>query len=404
MKRGYLSEYFEGVAVKRLSAVEADVGRSNQHEFNGVESLKRILGQPTGKTRFSAKFLYLTDSDSEPIVAEASITWYDARESHLTRSECRLYFPTTPVSQCTAEGDLLVIGRRPDNTLLVIIAESGSTIERQIQWLFGFSELTQPGFSVKDEAESDRIKIEFASRFILDQIGIEIEERDEAYLDIMLKRFGGKFPPTRDFSIFARETIKAVSCRECPDAALMAWMEREEILFRTLERHLVAERLKKGFGVDVDDFIAFSLSVHNRRKSRAGSALENHVENALLELGIKYSRGLITENKSRPDFIFPGITQYRDDGFPASHLTMLGLKASCKDRWRQVLAEADRIERKHLLTLEPGISQNQTNEMAARGLQLVLPGDLHKTYTAAQQTALMDFRSFVALVKQRQGQ
>ncbi|MEZ7688666.1 hypothetical protein [Neisseria sp. 20925_1_37] len=30
MKRGYLSDYFEGVAVKRLSAVEADVIRSNQ--------------------------------------------------------------------------------------------------------------------------------------------------------------------------------------------------------------------------------------------------------------------------------------------------------------------------------------------------------------------------------------
>ena len=45
---------------------------------------------------------------------------------------------------------------------------------------------------------------------------------------------------------------------------------------------MVAERLKQGFvsedGVDVDDFIRFSLSVQNRRKSRAGHAFENHVE------------------------------------------------------------------------------------------------------------------------------
>ncbi len=60
MKQGYLSQYFEGVALKRLSAVEADVIRSNQHEFNGVESLRSILGEPSGKVRFAARFLYLS--------------------------------------------------------------------------------------------------------------------------------------------------------------------------------------------------------------------------------------------------------------------------------------------------------------------------------------------------------
>lgn len=43
MRRGYLSEYFEKIAAKTLSAVEADAGRSNQHEFNGVATLKQIL-------------------------------------------------------------------------------------------------------------------------------------------------------------------------------------------------------------------------------------------------------------------------------------------------------------------------------------------------------------------------
>ena len=42
---------------------------------------------------------------------------------------------------------------------------------------------------------------------------------------------------------------------------------------------------------------------------------------------------------------------------------MLAAKTSCKDRWRQVLAEADRIRTKHLLTLEPAISKIQTAEM-----------------------------------------
>jgi hypothetical protein len=67
-----------------------------------------------------------------------------------------------------------------------------------------------------------------------------------------------------------------------------------------------------------------------------------------------------------------------------------------------VLAEADRIERKHLLTLESAISENQTNEMRAKLLQLVLPRQLHATYTEEQQRWLIDTNAFVALVRERQ--
>lgn len=73
-----------------------------------------------------------------------------------------------------------------------------------------------------------------------------------------------------------------------------------------------------------------------------------------------------------------------------------------KDRWRQVLAEADRIDHKHLLTLETSISIHQTDEMQAKNLQLVLPRGLHETYTPAQQKWLMDISSFAAMVHTRQ--
>ena len=32
-----------------------------------------------------------------------------------------------------------------------------------------------------------------------------------------------------------------------PDSALTKWMDREEVLFRTLEKHLIGERLRDGF-------------------------------------------------------------------------------------------------------------------------------------------------------------
>jgi hypothetical protein len=169
-----------------------------------------------------------------------------------------------------------------------------------------------------------------------------------------------------------------------------------------MERHLIGDRLQGGFA-EVDDFLKFSLSVQNRRKSRAGSALENHLEHLFGLLGLRSDRTPVTEGKAKPDFLFPGTAAYQDTTFPTDLLTMLGVKSTCKDRWRQVLAEADRITDKHLLTLEPSISTNQTDEMQQRRLQLVLPRGLHETFTKTQQGWLMPVSDLVALVRDRQG-
>ncbi|MBN6066567.1 restriction endonuclease [Aggregatibacter actinomycetemcomitans] len=410
MKRGYLSDYFEGVAVKRLSAVEADVIRSNQHEFNGVDGLKKILGEPNGKVRFTAKFLYLTDQDDEPIVEDGFLTWYDARqkariERNVMRWEYRLYFPTNLVSQCAAEGDLLVIAKKSDDTLLAVVAEKGTTIEHQLLWLFGFSDLTYPGFSVKSELENEQDRISFAARVVLEQIGVEVKDDAPNYLDEMLLKFNGQFPKTIEFSTFARNTLPDCSALEDPDNALLRWMEREEILFRTLEKHLLGNSLRELTATkseDTEAFIKLVQSTLQRRKSRAGSALENHMEQIFLDYHLTYSRTPVTEGTKKPDFILPSIADYRNLQFSSSRLIMLGAKSTCKDRWRQILNEAARIPHKHLLTLEPSISENQTAEMQDENVQLVLPKGLHDTYTKKQQQWLMSVEEFIKFVQKNQ--
>lgn len=409
MKSGYLSEYFEGVAAKRLSAVEADQTRSNQHEYNATKPMLAFLGRPEEKTRIPTRFLYLADDSQEPLVEDAFLTLGNRRQGKPRAPEYRLYFPNTSVSESASEGDLLVIAKKRDGHLLVIIAEKDSSVSRQIEWLFGFADLAHAGFSVKSAQEAEQVRIEFASRFILENIGVTVEMSEDSYLDEMLRRFNGGFPTTREFSAYARSTLKDISPLDQPDVVLMAWMEREEILFRTLERHLIADRLSEGFKseanagvVDVDGFLSFSLSVQNRRKSRVGLALENHLELLFAENGLRYTRTAVTENKAKPDFLFPGVTDYHNDAFDSLKLTMLGVKSTCKDRWRQVLAEADRITVKHLLTLEAAISVNQTDEMAAKQLQLVLPRSLHQSYIPTQQSWLMDVEAFINLVRQRQ--
>lgn len=81
MNPGYLSDYFEGVAAKKLNAVEADETCSNQHEYHATKNVRAFLGSPEEKKmRIPARFLYLTDDDPDPIVEDAFLTLYNCRK------------------------------------------------------------------------------------------------------------------------------------------------------------------------------------------------------------------------------------------------------------------------------------------------------------------------------------
>ena len=398
-----LTEFFTAVAAKRLRAVEADPATSNQHEFNGINRFRQMFGDDDRS--FETVFLYLDDED-EPVAAEGRTTWYDARRNDDSRSaEYRLYFPSTEVSEQFSPGDLLIVALRPDGSLLIIAAPPDASVGDQLLWLFGL-EPPDGEYLVRDAGEIDR-DVDYVVRWVLESIGIE-PHVPEADADLIRARFGDTMPTTRIFSAFAREQMTDCDPLDDPDHALMAWLEAEERLFRTFERMLVEDRLRRGFltgggAVDVDGFIGFSLSVQNRRKSRAGYALENHLEHIFALWRLRFDRGATTEGRSKPDFLFPGREQYLNEAFPVSGLSILGAKASCKDRWRQVLGEADRLETKHLVTLEPSISVNQTDEMQTRSVQLVLPGQVHPSYTEQQRAWLWTVGRFIGHIRQQQG-
>ena len=404
MKVGHLSQYFSGVAAKRLRDVEVNPRTSKQHEINGSKVLRVMLGED--RQRFTATYMLLGEGENDPTIIESEASWYDSRENVETRSaEYRLYYsaPAAGLIRKASADDLLVVAQRRDRSLLLLIAPQSSTAENQVRLLFGLHEVGEK-FEVRTEADADEILLGFIGKQILETIGVETDDSDENFMELLLRQFGAAFPSTKVFSEFARSTLPEVSVADGSDEAIAKWMEREETLFKTLERHIVGERIKKGFGKngdDVDDFLRCSLSVQNRRKSRVGHALENHLEAIFKASSVSYSRAAQTENKSKPDFLFPGITHYRDPAFPATHLSVLGVKSTCKDRWRQVLTEAQRIDRKHLFTLEPGISLNQTNEMQAHQLQLVVPVSLFPTYSVPQQSWLMNLTDFIGLIRSR---
>lgn len=404
MKRGQLSDYFAGVVVKRLSGVEADRGTSNQHEFNGTAPLRRLLGD-ADRRKIPSRFIRLGD-DREAITVDGFISWYDARRAHPSRTEYRLYYDDNEVTALMMPGDAFFQAQRRDGSAMVIITPGESTIQNQLLWLFGLDDQPDLSFAFQEIGPGTSAELNFAARYILDELGIEPEELEGDVLDGLVEQFGLTFPKTRVFSAVARASLPQVSAADDPDGALLAWMEREEQLFRRLERKIVTERISLGFladgNADVDGFLAFSLSVQNRRKSRVGHALENHLQQVLDVQAIRYARGGETENRNKPDFLFPGVAEYRDPAFPDANLSILGVKSTLKDRWRQVLSEAVRVQVKHLLTLEPGISENQTDEMRAKELQLVLPTALHSTFRTSQRPYLMSVAEFIKLVRARQ--
>lgn len=404
IRRGLLSDLFTGVVAKQLTLVETVNVGSNQHEFQGTKPLRALLGRED-RRRIETRFIWMSE-EQEALTEDGFISWSNVRKGKPRTPEFHLYYSGNAVTEAMKAGDTMFLALRSDGSALVVIAPAGSTMQSQLIWLFGLSEQMTFGFEFRDIEHDTTAELDFAARYILDELGLELEEPDADSLDSLIDGFGLEFPTTRKLSALARSSLPELDPRDAPDDVLVAWMEREEQLFRRLERRVVDARLRTGFmatsGADVDGFLSFSLSVQNRRKSRAGQALENHLEALFTAQGLRFARGAETENRNKPDFLFPGQAEYRDAAFSPARLTMLGAKSTLKDRWRQVLSEAERIETKHLLTLEPGVSENQTTEMQAKRLQLIVPKSLHATYRVSQQVWLMDVTSFVRHVKSRQ--
>ena len=404
MRHGQLRDHFTGVGAKRLSAVDAEPRRSNQHEVGTTREMReQFLGQT--RQEFQAVYIWLGE-EQDGFSAQGTATHYDAREMQFHRApEWRLYYSSNAVTETMQEGDTLFLALANNQVLYFIATPENSTSEQQLSWLFGLHPIG-PLFVSRQIADGGP-ELDFAARFILEEIGVEFEEPDADKLDSIIDRFGNEFPSTAEFSDLARLTLPEARAEDDPDLALVAWIDHEKAMFKSLERRIVDARLREGFlepggEADVDGFMDYSLSVQNRRKSRMGQSLQHHLEAIFQAYRIAYVRGAVTENNQKPDFLFPSKEAYRTapaTGHP--RLAMLGAKSSCKDRWRQVLAEASKITRKHLLTLEPGISEPQTNQMENSDLQLVVPRPIQASYTDDQQLWLWNLAEFIQEVEAR---
>lgn len=215
------------------------------------------------------------------------------------------------------------------------------------------------------------------------------------------------FPTTEQMSAEARVLRsrlfkEKILSWDNPDQQLINWTDEEFKLFRAVENVEYGGFLCRGFD-SVDDFTALANRVLNRRKSRAGKSLEHHLAALFDENSLEYTAQARTEGKKVPDFIFPSEWKYHDMTFPADKLISLAAKTTCKDRWRQVITEADRIPVHHLCTLQQGVSEAQMDEMQSENVILVVPKPYISAYPKNKRDRIWTLKKFIDFVKEKEG-
>ena len=234
--------------------------------------------------------------------------------------------------------------------------------------------------------------------------------KPDVRIELLLQEFAEpfkSFPETRQMAQGARDcynkanSIADISIQNTPDDILLKWVDTEYRLFRFMEEKIYADIISKPFG-NIDAFARMANEVLNRRKSRAGKSLEHHLADIFTKNELVFEEQAITEDNKKPDFLFPNAECYHNLQFPADDLIVLGAKTTCKDRWRQVLTEADRVDVKFLFTLQQGISKNQLKEMHDSNLTLVVPHKYIASFPQEYQAEISDLKGFIHMVKKKQ--
>lgn len=306
-----------------------------------------------------------------------------------TRNEYRLtrFGKGFPFLQDENIGDLLIISKKADRYYEAFVLSSDEDIESFFN-AFGISSTETNGLLPKSSKLTAEDKLRLLFKQFLEKLTVD-------------------FPPTIDLATGAREiffkaynlTHKAVLVK--PDNEILNWISTEFDLFKFIENDRYGEIIKTPFPT-VEDLIKTANTILNRRKSRAGKSLEHHLAEVFNIWHLSYTPQPVTETKKKPDFIFPDIETYFKEKKGSPKLVFLGAKTTCKDRWRQIVGEADRIPHKHLFTLQQGISSNQLKEMKLSGVTLVVPKPYLTSFPKEHREEILTLDNFVKYVQSTQ--
>lgn len=358
-----------------------DVGLTGGHQYGyylPISVWQMFTPHPPVKGVNNEHFVTITWQDGR--VTNSCVKWYgkEKHEYRLTR-----FGRNFPFRAADNVGDLLVLVPKNLQQFFAFILRHDSDVE-EIEATLGVS-LNEEWAAYRDGKPL-----------------VETEEgcADKRFRDIV----GGldDFPTGNAFSEQTRDVLRA--CMRnfdtlSTDDVLMRCVDSEHALFRLAEQRLCHQELTRVFK-DVDDFVRTAKSMINRRFSRAGRSLENHVEYIFKAAGIPHD--MRPDIDGEPDIVIPSVEAYRDKTYPLDKLLIIGVKRTCKDRWRQVLNEAIRTPEKHILTIQKGISLKQLKAMNAANVKLIVPQRLReKYYPKDSPVTMFNVEMFIEHVRER---
>ena len=320
----------------------------------------------------------------DDFTTESCMKYYGQR----TRNEYRItrFGRNFPFLQDENVGDLLIIAKFTEEDYAGYVLSSDEDIDE----FFAY-------FNLAPDETNQLIDIDGS---------VKPDEKIAQLLQSFVAQFNN-FPETRQMAQGARDCynnaygIAENALRNKPDEVLLNWVDTEYRLFKCMEEKVYADVISKPFG-SIEAFVQTANEVLNRRKSRAGKSLEHHLADIFTHNELVFEEQAITEDNKKPDFLFPNGECYHNMQFPADDLIVLGAKTTCKDRWRQVLTEADRVDVKYLFTLQQGISKNQLKEMHDSRLTLGVPHKYIASFPQEYQSEISDLKRFISLVRQKQ--
>ena len=367
-------------AVKRLVAVEIQPDRSHQHEFHGGK-LRTGLGLGDKTTRGLLRLLIFTDDAGEPVLDEGEYTLYDARSRHPKRSEWHLYYRTRELPRLAKPHDLLVLYRAESNSALhgVVLPAGSGREKRLLDALRLRDEDVLREFRLVDAPHSsDRVAHGVGAALTLglertSASAIEYPTAEHALVARAVSEHA--LPLTRELADAAADVVGAQLARQDPDQYLYEALEAETDLFFRIEDALGRSRLDElvAANAPLGAVLDWAMSTHQARRARRGLSLQLHFQKILERWGLRFSAQCRTEAGETPDFVVPGCAAYHDPTYPADRLRMVACKSTSKERWRQVLNEADRIQEKYLLTLDAQLTGPVIIQMTAARLRPFLP-------------------------------
>lgn len=288
---------------------------------------------------------------------------------------------------------------KPDNTgaLFVFVQKN---IDYYEGWVLEEEDYINEFLNFFGMSPSDTGKLISKVPIIENQESQLLEEMDKFIFSLK-----NGFPKAYEMSAAARKIYNLIynhieNIINKPDQELLNWNKTEYLLFQRIEENQYGDTIRRGFS-SMQEFIDVANSVLNRRKSRAGKSLEFHLEAIFKGNNLCFETQVITEERKRPDFIFPSGNAYHDKFYPTDKLIVLGAKTTCKDRWRQIITEANRVDVKYLCTLQQGISPQQLHEMKSERVVLVVPQPYIQTYPKEYRKDILSLANFIKLVKEK---